>query len=201
MEASSWREFGTFAFVQPLLRHRTYEVDRRRRAVHSAPRLRPRPGLCRRVRTMGCCFSSLPPADEFLVDVPEPLTSLAPGFPRHVHIEPWAPCSPEGPDPARSWTRTAGRRSRPFTYLSPAPSASARRWSTPSGSRSPSSRQERRSDSTGAPRAPTRSTPRDLRSKARRPSLRPPPALNPSRFPAVTTGPPSLAGPSQTRPR
>lgn len=46
---------------------------------------------------MGCCFSSLPPADEFLVDVSEPLTSLAPGFPRHVHIEPWAPHKTKGP--------------------------------------------------------------------------------------------------------
>ena len=46
---------------------------------------------------MGCCFSSLPPADEFLVDGPEPPTSLAPGFPRHVHIEPWAPHITKGP--------------------------------------------------------------------------------------------------------
>jgi hypothetical protein len=39
---------------------------------------------------MGCCFSaSFPPADAFLVDQPEAAVSLAPGFPRHVHIDPW----------------------------------------------------------------------------------------------------------------
>lgn len=46
---------------------------------------------------MGCCCSSLPAADSFLVGQPEAANSIAPGFPRHVLIQPWQPWTSRGP--------------------------------------------------------------------------------------------------------